>query len=299
MARTARFRFISWLRREREAGAAHRAEDRARRSEIQRQRALFQADPARYAQLATPDRLARVHTACGDPSSPSIAIRASGARVEMDPTTSRFGGEPYQPGGFELPDPPAVEAGQDPVLTFLAQVNLAEVHTQISDWPDGLDRLPSHGIVQIWQLRTTDGDEAIVHGDQHWAHAVWIPTVDPARHRPHTPVASCPHGGVAMAFESSFSHLESVFAPAGITDDDWITYRHFGPTHPPHQLLGRPNPQGFDPTAPTERCLLQLAPDPLLGDDWMPSAGVLLVTTPSECLGRNELSGLTATLTYS
>ncbi|MEM7337429.1 MAG: DUF1963 domain-containing protein [Actinomycetota bacterium] len=296
-----------WLRRARAEVAAHQAEQRAATAELRRRRAEFDADRQRFEALATPALAARVREACLDRSSPAIELAPAGPVSAQDPTASRFGGQPYVPAGFRLPPHPPADS---PVIyTFLAQVNLAEVYAEISPWPGGLDELPQHGLLQVWALRDEEGGDAILTSGDHWTLAVWFADPDPAAHDPSNtaaPVRSSPSAPMAMAVRSTYSHADGWECPPGITDDEWIAYTHILSPPPPHQLLGTPNPQGYDPLrvhgragGSRRRSLLQLAPDQRLGPDWMPSLGVIIVVIEEAHLHAGDLEQAWAELTYS
>src|SRR5262249_13161242 len=134
-------------------------------------------------QLALP--AARIRTSAGDPGL----------------TESKFGGQPFTPAGFEWPFVveerkkgffrKSIEAVQRP-LTFLAQVNFAEIAVQCPELYELEWGMPSNGLFQVFYDL-----EAMPWGfagdDAHWKF-IWHKTFDVARHRmvdgPSLPVQS-------------------------------------------------------------------------------------------------------------
>lgn len=82
---------------------------------------------------------------------PFVRIEAYEPTAPLPPAASRFGGVPYLPAGYPLPQ------GPDGALRLLAQLNFAEIQQAVGRIP----QLPERGVLQIF----ADGADDLVGAD--------------------------------------------------------------------------------------------------------------------------------------
>jgi len=209
------------------------------------------------------ERELEMETAAYNPNFPAIQLTI---HDDQDATenikASKMGGIPYTPNTLQFPELTASQA-EHCVFQLLGQLNFAELHEQVSPYPDTLLPLPQQGILQLYYLMPKEpetllsvtaveekiGEECGIQLDDKDAFFIaWHPNPSIHEHHPQQAKLGYPQKGNPITFKASHSidsdfekRLVDQFSPEEIRAFVW---------HAPwrkHHLLGEPNHLQYDP----------------------------------------------------
>ncbi|MEM7335686.1 MAG: DUF1963 domain-containing protein [Chloroflexota bacterium] len=215
-----------------------------------------------------PERLPRekelaIETAAYNPAFPAIQITVHDDQdVTSNIMTSKMGGTPYAPSTLQLPQ---LNKTQIKHCTFqlLGQLNFAELHEQVSPYPETLPPLPKSGILQLYYMMpnhldniqsfSNEGEQieeecGLQLDDEQAFFIAWHPDPSFEAHQPVQASSGYLETGHPITFASSFSidrsfeeRLANQFSQEEIRAFEWQSpWRK-------HHLLGEPNFMQYDP----------------------------------------------------